>query len=305
VRLGDEELFRCYSMSSAPETDADLTVTVKRVPVGRVSNWLNDHVSEGDTVEASRPADVFCLTGDQRPVVAFCGGSGVTPVISIIKSALATTRRPVRLLCANRDRDAIIFREELADLQRRHPGRLDVRHHLDVDDGYVKAGAIGELVAGALDAAFYICGPQPFMDLVEAALLNLWVNPDRIAVERFDNANQPTHPQDAPGTPAVDAGAGHAAAVPVAVTVIINRKRTDIAYQAGDTLLETARRGGPQAPYSCESGDCATCMAFLHDGSATMRANNALTDDEVAEGWVFTCQAVPEGTTVTVEYESY
>jgi 3-ketosteroid 9alpha-monooxygenase subunit B len=88
------------------------------------------------------------------------------------------------------------------------------------------------------------------------------------------------------------------------VVVILGGRKTEVAYQAGDTVLETARRGGLRPPFSCEAGNCATCMALLHEGSATMRANNALTPDEVEEGWVLTCQALPQGRTVTVEYES-
>ena len=104
VHIGDDEHLRSYSMSSAPETDADLTVTVKRVAGGLVSNWLLDNVSEGDVLETTKPAGVFCVQDDERPVVAFCGGSGVTPVMSITKSLLASTQRPVRMLYANRAR---------------------------------------------------------------------------------------------------------------------------------------------------------------------------------------------------------
>jgi ferredoxin len=132
------------------------------------------------------------------------------------------------------------------------------------------------------------------MDLVEATLLEAGVDAERIFVERFVNAGQST-------AAAVDADGE----VPETVTLILKGKRNTIAYQPGDTVLETARRGGLQAPFSCESGNCATCMALVCEGSATMRVNNALTPDEVAEGWVLTCQALPKGRTVTVEYESF
>ena len=308
VHVDGDELLRSYSMSSAPETDGDLTVTVKRVPGGLVSNWLHDHVSEGDALEVTKPAGVFCVRDGERPVVGFCGGSGVTPVMSITKSVLASTRRPVRLLYANRDRDSVIFREQLQLLAAGHPDRLDVRQHLDEDAGYLDAAAIRAFVAADLDADFYICGPGPFMDLVESTLLELGVDPGRISVERFVNAGQAT-----PSTAGAPAGtqvagtglAGTGAEVPEIVTVILKGKRNAIAYRPGDTVLETARSGGLQAPFSCEAGNCATCMALVSEGSATMRANNALTPDEIAEGWVLTCQAVPEGPTFTVEYESF
>ncbi|MGZ7012852.1 MAG: 2Fe-2S iron-sulfur cluster-binding protein, partial [Acidimicrobiales bacterium] len=295
---GDEQL-RCYSMSSAPETDGDLTVTVKRVPGGLVSNWLHDHVSEGDELEVTRPAGVFCVREGERPVVGFCGGSGVTPVMSITKSVLAGTSRPIRLLYANRDRDSVIFDDQLQRLGAAQPDRLDVRHHLDADAGFVDTQTIRSIIADDLDADVYICGPGPFMDLVESTLLEVGVDPDRISIERFVVAGQV-----APSTERTTADvepAGAEDGVPDTVTVILKGKRHAIAYHPGDTVLETARRGGLQAPFSCEAGNCATCMALVCEGSATMRTNNALTADEVAEGWVLTCQALPQSPTLTVE----
>ena len=109
VHIDRDEHLRSYSMSSAPETDGALTVTVKRVAGGLVSNWLLDNLAEGDLVEATKPAGVFCPQESERPVLGFCGGSGITPVMSIAKHVLSATRRPVRLLYANRDRDSVIF----------------------------------------------------------------------------------------------------------------------------------------------------------------------------------------------------
>ena len=166
---GDEQL-RSYSMSSAPATDRELTVTVKRVAGGLVSNWFLDNLSEGSTMELTKPAGVFCPQDSERPVVAFCGGSGITPVMSIAKHVLATTKRPVRLLYANRDRNSVIFDAALAAMSAAHPGRLEVRHHFDTDDGFLTTEAIADFVAADLDADFYICGPGPFMDLVESTV---------------------------------------------------------------------------------------------------------------------------------------
>ena len=306
---GEQEL-RSYSMSSAPETDDDLTVTVKRVAGGLVSNWLLDHVRHGAVLELTKPAGVFCPQPGSRPVLGFCGGSGVTPVMSITKHVLSCDgRRPVRLLYANRDRDSVIFDEALADLEVRYPERLSVRHHLDVDGGFLSGGAITEFVDGELDADFYICGPGPFMDLVESTLLGLGVARDRIFIERF-LVDQQEKDRQAAGMGGADGGDGADRAVdatagaPETVTITLGGKTVEVAYQPGDTLLETARRGGLRPPFSCEAGNCATCMAFLKEGSVTMRANNALTPEEVEEGWVLTCQSVPGGPTVSVEYEA-
>jgi len=317
VHIDGEEHLRSYSMSSAPETDGDLTVTVKRVNGGLVSNWLHDRVTVGDVLEATKPAGVFCLGESERPVVGFCGGSGVTPLMSITKSGLAGTSRPVRLLYANRDRDSVIFHDHLARLGAEHGHRLHVHHHLDQESGFLDAAAIRAFVGADQDADFYICGPGPFMDLVEHTLLELAVDPGHIAIERFVNAGQAmAFGDEAPGDeasgeapalvePADEEPAEAGSDVPATVTLILKGKRHEVTYHPGDTLLETARRGGLQAPFSCEAGNCATCMALVGEGSATMRVNNALTPDEVAEGWVLTCQALPYGPTVTVEYESF
>ena len=294
---GDEHL-RSYSMSSAPETDRDLTVTVKRVAGGRVSNWFLDELSEGDALEVTKPAGVFCPQGTGRPILGLCGGSGITPVMSITKHVLATTARSVRLLYANRDRESVIFGDALASLCARHPDRLAVRRHFDAEGGFLTRESIVDFVAGALEADVYVCGPGPFMDLAAATLEGLGVEQDRVFMERF-LVEQQEKDAAAVATPAeVPADA------PGEVTVILGGKTVVAPYQPGDTLLETARRSGLRPPFSCESGNCATCMAFLKEGAATMRVNNALTPDEVEEGWVLTCQGLPRGQAVTVEYEA-
>jgi ferredoxin-NADP reductase len=300
VRVDGEERLRSYSMSSAPETDDDLAVTVKRVSGGLVSNWLLDNLADGDAVELTKPAGVFCPQESDRAVLGFCGGSGVTPVMSITKHLMSCGRRRVRLLYANRDRASVIFDEALATLSARHPDRLDVRHHLDSDGGFLTAADVTAFVKDGVDADCYICGPGPFMDLVERTLLDLGVPRERIFIERFLVEQQEKDRQAAAAGP----GGGAATDAPEKVTVILNGKTVDVAYQSGDSLLETARRGGLRPPFSCESGNCATCMAFLKEGSATMRVNNALTPEEVAEGWILTCQGVPRGAAVTVEYEA-
>ena len=294
VRIGEDEHARCYSMSSAPDVDADLTVTVKRVAGGIVSNWLNDHLSEGDLVQVTGPSGVFCVRSGPRPIIAFCGGSGITPVISIAKSVLAASQRSVRLLYANRDSDAVIFEESLEALQQEYPDRFEVRHHLDAEGGFLEVASIVDFIGCHSAADFYICGPGPFMDLVEGTLLGLGVAGGDIFIERF------TTPVESGPPASTDLTGGEA---PESIVLILKRKRNEIAYRSGDTVLETARRANLAAPFSCEAGNCATCMAFVRDGTVRMRANNALTPDEVDEGWVLTCQALPTSSSLTIEYE--
>jgi 3-ketosteroid 9alpha-monooxygenase subunit B len=299
VRLGDEDLMRYYSMSSSPHTDGELTTTVKRVAGGRVSNWMLDEVAVDDVLTLTRPAGVFTLRARETPIVAFSGGSGITPVFSLVKSALATTDRRVRLLYANRDSGSIIFRTELDALSRVHPDRLEVVHHLDTESGFVHSNGVTEFVEADLDADFYICGPGPFMDVVEDALAQSRVPSEQVFVERFAFAAT-ARVDEPPATPAGAAGSG---GVTEKVVIVLAGREHDLHYQSGETFLETARRAGLRAPFSCESGSCATCMARLQEGEATMRVNNALTPEEVEEGWVLTCQGFPASPSVTVVYE--
>lgn len=283
-------LLRCYSMSSAPGVDDELTVTVKRVPGGAVSNWLLDHVGAGDEVEVTYPAGVFQLDPDETELVAFAAGSGITPVFSLVKSALSSTARPVRLLYANRDLDSVIFRRDIDAWVDQHASRIAVRHHLDVERGFVDEEAVASFVGPDVDpgAGYYLCGPPPFMDVVEQALLAAGVDASHIHVERFT----PTE-----ATQTDDIGTDG-----VRVTIDLDGRCESADHRPGTTVLQTARQLGMAPPFSCESGSCATCMARLVEGSATMHVNDALTDDEVADGWILTCQAVPTSPTVHVIY---
>ncbi|MFI5720373.1 2Fe-2S iron-sulfur cluster-binding protein [Nocardia sp. NPDC051750] len=299
-------LFRSYSMSSAPETDTEFMTTVKRVPGGAVSNWMHDNLSEGDEVELTVPTGRFCLREGDVPLLGFSGGSGITPIISLAKSTLASTDRKVRLLCADRDRPSAIFEAALDELVAKYPDRLTVLRHRDDEHGYVDAAKVLEFVGEDLAGDAYICGPEPFMELVENAL----PGPGRIFSERF-GSGAPAKPAPAtppaaqtdptPATPAP--AAGPAAAEEGTVTIFLNRRKKSVPRRDGETLLESARRAGLTPPFSCESGNCATCMAKLTEGKATMRINDALTDDDLDEGYILTCQAVPDTPSVTVRYE--
>ena len=293
-------------MSSAPETDGDLTVTIKRVPGGLVSNWFHDHVAEGDDLDVTKPAGVFCAQDGERPVVAFCGGSGVTPVMSITKSVLATHRATgARALRQPRPRLGDLPRSSCEQLQAA-PSRNASRCATTSTPTAASSTPTRSRRSprSTLDADFYICGPTPFMDLVEATLLELGVDPDRIVIERFVNAGQAV-PHGARAR-SRRAAATADATVPEAVTLILKGKRHEVAYQPGDTVLETARRGGLQAPFSCEAGNCATCMALVHEGVGhDAGQQRARPPSEVDEGWILTCQSIPQGQTVTVEYEDF
>jgi ferredoxin-NADP reductase len=288
VVIDDEANLRSYSMSSAAGVDDELQVTVKRVPDGLVSNWLNDKLADGDALDVSTPTGAFVLDDSDRDVVLFAGGSGITPVFSIVKTALHSTSRNVRLLFANRDRASAIFGDALDALAG---VRLVVQHHEDVRGGFVTADDVATF-AGDADATFYVCGPGPFMEIVESTLLARGVDAARIHIERFTPAEG--EPIDEPVTP-VAAGE--------TVVITLGNKTETVAQRGRATILQSARWAGLKAPSSCEAGHCATCMAHVIEGRVEMANNEVLTAEEVDEGWVLTCQAVPVTPLVKVVYE--
>lgn len=285
VEVDGHRLVRCYSLASAPGLDREHKVTVKRVVGGRVSNWMNERVAAGDTLEVMHPAGVFCLRDRTTPLVLFGGGSGITPVISILKTALATTQRKLKLVYANRDEASIIFAQELDALRRTHPDRIELVHRLDVVHGFVDAARVVEEVGKRTDADFYICGPGPFMDVVEEGLESLGIGKDQIFIERF------TSPQDASvPAAAVDTTGG------TKVTVKLDGKETVIAMGEGETVLAAARRVGLEPPFACEEAYCGCCMAKVISGSVEMRMNDGGIDQrQIDEGYILTCQGVPKG----------
>lgn len=289
VNVGGQELKRCYSMSSAPAED-DLQITIKRDPGGVVSNWLNDTAAEGVEIQAAPPEGRFVLRDTSDEVVAFAGGSGITPIMSLVRTALASSSRRIRLFYANRSRESVIFADALDRLAANHADRLVITHHIDDDCGVVTASAIDSFIAGTGSADYYICGPGPFMDTVEDTLLGSGVPRERVHLERFS-------------VEPVSADAAHASEQTEEVVIEFEHKTTTADYRAGNTLLQTARIAGLRAPSSCETGSCGTCMARIVTGSARMLNNDALDDDEVAEGWVLTCQSLPTSRTVHVVYE--
>jgi 3-ketosteroid 9alpha-monooxygenase subunit B len=290
--LDGKKLVRCYSLASCPSSESEHKVTVKRIQDGRVSNWVNDTLAAGHFVEVMRPAGLFTLRNRGHEIVLFGGGSGITPCISILKTALATTERKVRLIYANRDEASVIFRSELEDLERRYPERLEVTHRYDAVHGFTDAAAMRGYVGADKGADFYLCGPGPFMDVVESALLALGVSREHVFIERF------VSPEAAGARPAP--AAPDAAAVTIRIR--LNGQTRVVPYTPGDTILVTARKAGLEPPFACEEGFCGCCMARVEEGGVDMRANDCLDRRQLEEGWVLTCQGVPRRGTLRVAY---
>ena len=226
---GGEPVLRCYSMSSAPETGDRFTVTVKRVPGGKMSNWMNDVLAPGDRIDVTPPTGLFVLRAADVPIVAFAGGSGITPILSIIKSALATTRREIALVYANRSAGSVIFADALERLRSASGGRLSVHHHLDSERGLLDAPACAALVGERAHADFYVCGPGPYMAAVEAGLALREVAPSQLFVERFEL------PEDAP--------AATETSETESLVIRLARRTHVLRYEPGDTIVVGAEAG--------------------------------------------------------------
>lgn len=291
-----KKLVRCYSLASCPNSETEHKVTVKRIQDGRVSNWINDTLAAGHFVEVMRPAGLFTLRNRSHGVVLFGGGSGITPCISIIKTTLATTERKLRLIYANRDEQSVIFRDELRDLERRYPDRLQVIHRYDVIDGFADEEAVREYVGTDTDADFYVCGPAGFMDVVERTLVALGVGRDHLFIERFGSPGEAAKPAAGP------AAAGAAGEAHGTIEIVLNGQSHEVPWTAGETILATARKAGLEPPFACEEGYCGCCMARVKEGGVDMKANDCLDRSQLEDGWVLTCQGVPRQGKLRVQY---
>jgi 3-ketosteroid 9alpha-monooxygenase subunit B len=285
VDVGGETLRRCYSLASSPDCESEPKITVKRTQGGKVSNWLNDRVQAGHELSVMPPEGRFVLDARDAPLLLFAGGSGITPVISILKSALTTTRRRATLVYANRDRGATIFAAELEGLAAAHPGRIDVRHRLDDLHGVIDGASVHAVAREHLDASCFVCGPGPFMGVVERALMGAGVPPDHVRIERFTIASSGARPA---GDGSTDQGE-----IPDFVEVELRGKRHRVPYTPGKTLLQTARDAGIDAPYSCEEGFCGCCASDLLEGKVKMDADDALSTEEKRRGMILACQSRP------------
>ena len=285
VEVHGHRLVRCYSLASSPEDPAwqsSQKVAVKRVVEGRVSNWMNEHVAVGDELEVMPPAGHFCLRESETPIVLFGGGSGITPIISIIKAALATTSRRIKLIYANRDYQSIIFKDELSALHTVNLDQLELVYRLDDLHGFVDEARVVQEVGPLTDADFYICGPGPFMDVVEGGLGCCGIAAGQIFIERFE---LPSEQLIEPA--AADAAAGQR------VMVKLDGSETEIVVAEGETILTAARRLGLEPPFACEEAYCGCCMAKVTSGEVEMLLNDGGIDQrQIDEGWVLTCQGV-------------
>ncbi|MCA7892325.1 ferredoxin--NADP reductase [Burkholderia cepacia] len=286
---------RCYSLSSAPGIDAAPKITVKRVRDGRASNWLCDRVRAGDTLEVLPPAGVFTPRALDGDLLLFAGGSGITPVLSILKSALVHGRGMLTLIYANRDERSVIFRDELQQLAQRHPGRVRVIHWLDSVQGIPQQRHLEELTRPFSRQETFICGPALFMENALAAMLGLGLPRARVHVERF--VSLPDAPAQAATTAATSAPGDGAA-----IETVLDGDAFAFDSAPGETLLDAMLRAGVPAPNSCRMGQCGACMCRIERGEVALDSNHVLDDDEIAAGWTLACCARPASDALRVVF---
>ncbi|MDB5730117.1 MAG: phenylacetic acid degradation protein, partial [Variovorax sp.] len=292
----------------------ELRVGVRKVKGGVFSNWINEHLQPGDTISVMAPQGRFFVPLDaqaQRHHVGIAGGSGITPILSIMKTVLA--REPqsrFTLVYGNRSLKSTMFKEEIEDLKDRYLTRVALHHvfsdeHTDapINMGLMNREKIGEFLAGPVPAAqidhAFVCGPFQMNDEAEAALLAAGVPEERIHIERFGVALQA-----AGQVGAVVHEARPEDAEQARIVIIRDGLQREISFAKGQpSILDAASAAGLEVPYSCTSGVCGTCRAKLMEGQVRMERNFALDKKEVASGFVLTCQAHPLTDRVVLSFD--
>ena len=311
--IDGQDLRRSYSICAGLD-DGELRVGVRKVRGGMFSNWINAHLQPGDTVQVMAPQGRFFVPiepGSARHHVGIAGGSGITPILSIMKTVLAREPRSrFTLIYGNRQLQSTMFKEEIEDLKNRYMTRLVLLHvfsdeHTDspLGHGVMNREKIGEFLGTLVPAAgidhAYICGPFQMNDEAEAALLAAGVPEERVHIERFGVALPSADQVGAVVHQALPGDARQAR-----VTIVRDGLQREISFTEGQpSILDAASAAGLEVPFSCTSGVCGTCRAKLMEGEVRMERNFALDKNEVAAGFVLTCQAHPLTERVTLSFD--
>jgi 3-ketosteroid 9alpha-monooxygenase subunit B len=288
----DGSVARCYSLCSSPQAGDRPAITVKRTDGGYASNWIADHLVAGSVLDTLPPAGTFTPSSLDGDFLLFAAGSGITPVMSILKSALAAGRGQIVLSYANRDEDSVIFGAQLRRLAAGAGHRLLIAHWLDSVQGPPTAAGLATLARPYAGREAFLCGPDPYLAVARQALATLGVPPQRIHAERFLSlADNPFRvvPEPAPGPAAI-------------LHVTLDGARHQLAWPAATRMLDVLIEHGLAAPYSCREGICGACACQLTAGEVEMAHNEVLEAEDIAAGWVLACQSLPRTDSVTITY---
>jgi len=286
---------RCYSLCSSPFTDDALTVTVKQTADGYASNWLCDHAHPGMRIHVLAPSGTFVPKTLDDDFLLLAAGSGITPVMSICKSALSEGSGQVVLLYANRDEHSVIFGDALRELAAKYPDRLTVVHWLEALQGLPSATALGQLASPFTDRQVFICGPGPFMTAAREALEALNVPAQQVHIEVFRSLD--TDPFAA--VKIEDAGDEP----PATAVVELDGQTHTVSWPRGAKLLDVLLDAGLDAPFSCREGHCGACATTLRGGKVSMEVNDVLEQQDLDDGLILACQSHPETDSVEVTYD--
>jgi ring-1,2-phenylacetyl-CoA epoxidase subunit PaaE len=307
--LDGEEVRRTYSICSG-EHDGELRVAIKKIEGGLFSVWAQDFLRAGEAIDVMTPTGRFGIPADARDGdihVGFAAGSGITPILSLMKTVLARDAASrFFLFFGSRATQDILFRAALEDLKDRYMGRVSVFHVLSRERQDVEVlngrldheklfGLLGGMLGGvAIDHA-YVCGPLAMIDGVTAALAERGVAENRVHVERFTSALS--------GRPRAQVVVAPDAAPHAMAAIIIDGARTEIPVAEGEAVLDAALRAGLDLPFACKGGMCCTCRARLLEGRVEMAQNYSLERWEIAAGYVLTCQSRPTTDRVALDFD--
>jgi 3-ketosteroid 9alpha-monooxygenase subunit B len=285
---------RCYSLCSSPFTGDAMTVTVKRTADGYASNWLCDHAHAGMKLHVLAPSGTFVPKTLDTDFLLLGAGSGITPMMSICKSALAEGSGKVVLIYANQDENSVIFGPALRELAAKYPDRLTVVHWLVSVQGLPSAAALAGLASPYAGHDAYICGPGPFMAAAEEALKA--IDAERIHIEVFKSLE--SDPFAAVVFEQDDSDEGPATAI-----VTLDGEKHEIVWPRKAKLLDVLLDKGLDAPFSCREGHCGACAVLKRSGDVEMEINDVLEQSDIDEGLILGCQAKPRSDSVEVTYD--
>jgi 3-ketosteroid 9alpha-monooxygenase subunit B len=297
VPMPDGHVARCYSLSSAPGEPP--AITVKRT--GPASAWLVENVAAGTELDVLAPAGMFTPRSADDDVLLVAAGSGITPVMSILRYLLATGTGHAHLVYANHDPESVIFDSALRALEHESGDRLSVEHWLESERGLPEPAALRELLAPYAARDTFLCGPTAFMTAVDTALRGLDAPRGRLHVEKFVSLPDDPFSEAAAVQPGeVD---GEAAGDEGTVEVELDGERKTVPWPAGTRLLDVLVENGLAAPSSCRQGLCGACTTRLEDGEVDMVNNDVLEEEDLADGYILACQALRVTPAVKITYD--
>jgi len=300
--INETEIRRDYSLSSSPKS-GDLTVTIKEIEGGVFSTYANKSLNIGDSLEVGMPNGRFIYESqseDIKSIVAFAAGSGITPIMSIARTVLETGNDNVVLIYGNKSPEKTIFYKEILELQSAYLNRFKVQFVYSESNndgalfGRIDVSNINYVIKNTVQLEpsqlFYLCGPEEMIKTTTAILSEKGIREERILFELFTASNV------VPENKSINKGESE-------ITMLVDDEETTLMMPQNQTILEAALANDIDAPYSCQGGVCSSCICRVTEGYAKMRQNNILTDNEVAEGLVLSCQAEPASSLLKVDFD--